>query len=147
MRTPFIDDPPDLEASRHIAVSRLRSLESKFAKNPAFASAYRSIIQKYITLGHLEPVQSVTVPDGRMSYLPHHAVTKESSSTTKLRVMFDASVKTSNGKSLNDCQANGPRLQDDISFRSHPVAITAEIEKMYRQIWVHESYRDLQHIV
>lgn len=39
---------------------------------------------------------------------------KESSSTTKLRVVFDASCKTSTGVSLNDKQLTGPTLQDDL---------------------------------
>ncbi|GJQ75227.1 hypothetical protein Trydic_g9827 [Trypoxylus dichotomus] len=35
-------------------------------------------------------------------YLPHHGVIKMDSTTTKLRVVFDASVKTSSGLSLKD---------------------------------------------
>ncbi|XP_055909270.1 uncharacterized protein LOC129944103 [Eupeodes corollae] len=74
-------------------------------------------------------------------FLPHHAVMKEFSSTTKLRIVFDASCKTSDGTSLNDHLFIGPRLQDDIfdhisRFRKHKIAFTADINKMYRQIWV-----------
>ena len=68
-------------------------------------------------------------------FLPHHAVTKESSATTKLRVVFDASAKTSNGLSLNDILTVGPTIQDDIvshllRFRTHKYVISADIEKM-----------------
>ncbi|XP_055527690.1 uncharacterized protein LOC129720262 [Wyeomyia smithii] len=35
-------------------------------------------------------------------FLPHHPVTREDSSTTKVRVVFDASCKGTNGISLND---------------------------------------------
>ena len=36
-------------------------------------------------------------------FLPHHAVVKEARLTTKTRVVFDASAKSSTSISLNDC--------------------------------------------
>jgi len=47
-------------------------------------------------------------------YMPHHGVLKETSSTTKLRVMSNGSEKNSNGFSLNDILMTGPKVQDDI---------------------------------
>ena len=35
-------------------------------------------------------------------YLPHHAVIKQISNTTKLSVAFEASAKSSNGRSFTD---------------------------------------------
>jgi hypothetical protein len=57
-------------------------------------------------------------------YLPHLAVIKESSSSTKTRIVFDASRKSSNGVSLNDTLLTGPAMQSDIvdkllNFRKH----------------------------
>ena len=57
-------------------------------------------------------------------FLPHHAVFKHSSSTTKLRVVFDGLAKTTNGLSLNDILLVGPNVQQDLSsillrFRIH----------------------------
>jgi len=43
-----------------------------------------------------------------MYYLPMHGVVKAESSTTKLRIVFDASVKTSNGQSLNNILLTSP---------------------------------------
>lgn len=74
-------------------------------------------------------------------YIPHHSVIKNSSTTTKLRVVFDASAVDANMNSLNAQLLNGPRLQMDlldhlIKFRIFKYAFTADIEKMYRQIWI-----------
>ncbi|XP_025997421.1 uncharacterized protein LOC113005763 [Solenopsis invicta] len=85
-------------------------------------------------------------------YMPHHAVIKESSNTTKVRVVFDASAKTNNGLSLNDTLMVGPTIQNKlfshlIRFRSYKYVLTADIEKMYRQILVHDEDRRYQRIL
>ena len=72
--------------------------------------------------------------------LPHHAVFKEGSSTTKLRVVFDASAKTSSSQSLNDILFKGPTIQDGlfsnlVKFRFPQYVFSADIAKMYRHIW------------
>jgi len=70
----------------------------------------------------------------RVVYLPHHGVSKETSSTTKLRVVFDASTKSSTGISLNDMLMVGPTLQDSlicilIRFRFYNIALIGDLEK------------------
>jgi hypothetical protein len=85
-------------------------------------------------------------------FLPHHYVLKLDSSTTKLRVVFDASCATSSGVSLNDILMVGPVVQQDlfdiiVRFRLKYYAITADVEKMYRQIWVDPSDQQLQLII
>ncbi|XP_062557949.1 uncharacterized protein LOC134222816 [Armigeres subalbatus] len=74
--------------------------------------------------------------------LPHHPVFKESSTTTKVRVVFDASCKTSTAVSLNDTLLVGPVIQQPlvniiIRFRFHVIAFVADVEKMYRQVLHH----------
>lgn len=88
----------------------------------------------------------------RSVYLPHHAVVKESSSSTKVRVVFDASLRTKNGKSLNESLLIGPTIQDDLiaiilRWRKHRVAFTADVKMMCRQIMVHSEDTDYQRIV
>ncbi|XP_055634127.1 uncharacterized protein LOC129774417 [Toxorhynchites rutilus septentrionalis] len=83
-------------------------------------------------------------------YLPHHSVFKETSTTTKTRVVFDASCKSASGYSLNDTLLVGPVVQRDllsivIKFRIHPVVIVADIEKMYRL--VHPDDQSFQRIL
>ena len=84
--------------------------------------------------------------------LPHHPVIREESITTKTRVVFDGSPKTSSGISLNDSFMTGPGLENDsfsllTRFRSHRYVLTADIEKMYRKILVHPEDRVFQRIL
>lgn len=84
-------------------------------------------------------------------YMPHHAIIKESSNITKVRVVFDASAKTSNSVSLNDTLMVGPTIQDKLSshlvrFRTYKFVITY-IEKMYRQVLLYEDDRRYQQIL
>lgn len=85
-------------------------------------------------------------------FLPHHPVLKPDSLTTKVRVVFDASAKTSNGYSLNDILLPGPNLQKDLihillRFRMHTYVVTADITMMFRQILVANEDCNLQLIL
>ena len=77
-----------------------------------------------------------------------HGVVKASRTTTKLCVVFDASAKTSNALSLNDTLLIGPTLYPNLDtillrFWMYPVAVTADISKMYRAVELAEENRDL----
>jgi len=85
-------------------------------------------------------------------YLPHHAVLRAESLTTKTRVVFDASAKTTSDKSLNDVLINGGVVQDDLvsillRFRMHKFVMTADIEKIYRQILIDPEHRTYQRVL
>ena len=53
-------------------------------------------MQEYFNLGHAEsvPEKDLDKPESDVFYLPLHVVYKESSTTTKVRDVFDASAKT-----------------------------------------------------
>ncbi|XP_055905489.1 uncharacterized protein LOC129940981 [Eupeodes corollae] len=132
--------PPLLGWSQKSAFVRFVQLEKRFKANASFCEEYKRVFNEYKDLNHMTEVGPTALSSPHY-FLPHHAVMKESSSTTKLRIVFDASCKTSDGTSLNDHLFIGPRLQDDIfdhisRFRKHKIAFTADINKMYRQIWV-----------
>ena len=122
----------------------------KLKKNPDHKDKYSAFLKEYKKLSHMSEDNSAFVSKGY--FLPHHSVIKQSSLTTKLRVVFDASAKTSTGISLSETLRVGPNIQDDlfsllVRFRSHPYAVTANIEKMYRQIKLHPSDRKFQKIL
>lgn len=84
--------------------------------------------------------------------IPHHSVLRLQSSTTKLRVVFDASARTSTNISLNEILMVGPTIQQELvitilSFRLHKFGLSADICKMYRQFVVHEEDRNFQLIL
>ncbi len=110
---------------------------------------FASVVEEYFTLGHAEqvPIADFQKPPQQVFYMLMHAVRKESSTTTKLRVVFDASAKSATGMSLNDLLMVGPTIHPPLidvllRFRCHRVALTADISKMYRAIELVEPDRD-----
>ncbi|XP_015118462.1 uncharacterized protein LOC107042095 [Diachasma alloeum] len=148
IRLPFRDSKLNLGESRRQPLKRFSSLDRKLSSNPPLKSEYIRVMEEYISLGHMTLCDET---EGGY-YLPHHAVIKDSSETTKVRVVFDASAKTSTGISLNDTLLVGPTIQNTIfeqvlRFRTHRYVITADIEKMYRQILVHPDDRQFQKVL
>lgn len=149
---PFRQGDRELGDSRNAAIRRLSSLERKGSQYEQQWQTYKKFMETYLELGHMEIVPQEEIEKQPQCYLPHHAVFKPESTTTKLRVVFDASASTTNGKGLNNLLLTGPRIQDKLStillrWRMHRIALCADIEKMYRQIRVKDSHWDYQRIV
>ena len=114
---------------------------------------YVKFMREYESLGHMEAVPLITsTPEKTVCYIPHLAVLRPDSATTKLRTVFNASTATSSGKSLNDILMVGPVIQCElweilIRFRMHRLVFTADIEKMYRQVKVNPDDMELQRFV
>lgn len=109
-------------------------------------------MNEYLQLGHMEQVPEHEKCRCDAVYLPHQAVTREDKDTTKLRDVFDASAKSKNGISLNDCLLVGPSLQPDlrhimIRWRVHPICLLAVIEKMNRMVKIVNQDVDFQRII
>ncbi|XP_049882518.1 uncharacterized protein LOC126378330 [Pectinophora gossypiella] len=148
VQIPLHESPDVLGESYHIAEKRLFQMEKKMSKNLNLRVEYNKFLREYESLGHMTEVAAPS----RGCFLPHHAVTRESSETTKLRVVFDASAETTTGTSFNDIQHVGPVVQDDLfsillRFRQHRYVVSADVEKMYRQVLVHPEQRPLQMIL
>ncbi|GFU38665.1 integrase catalytic domain-containing protein [Trichonephila clavipes] len=101
VKLPFYKSNSELGDSKPAAISRLLAMERKFKNNPDFEKQYKEFMNEYESLGHMSLVNSRSHTSKDQNFLPHHAVIKPSSPTTKLRVVFDASCKTTNGTSLN----------------------------------------------
>ncbi|XP_045460360.1 uncharacterized protein LOC123670835 [Harmonia axyridis] len=151
VRLPFKSDAENLGLSKKQAVARLLQIERKFETNPSMEQNYKEFIREYIKLGHMKTAEAQPL-NGIQVFLPHQCVIKADSTTTSTRVVFDGSAKTSTGYSLNDVLHSGPKIQQDLTdilfrWRKHRVALTADIEKMYRQIKIAEEDQPYHKIV
>ncbi|XP_062535045.1 uncharacterized protein LOC134204234 [Armigeres subalbatus] len=141
-----------LGESRDIALRRFFSTERRLGKDANLRQQYVAFMEEYLQLQHMKEVPDDPRDGGRRCYLPHHPVVKEASTTTKVRVVFDASCKTSSGTSLNDVLYAGPVIQEDLRAiimrgRTRRVMLVADVEKMFRQIWTCPEDRRLQCIL
>ena len=129
-----------LSQSRDQAIHRLISNERPLQRKGKLDKFQAGVVE-YFSMGHASviPEEDLKKPVAESFYLPMHGIEKDSSSTTKFRIVFDASARTSNGNSLNDTLLPDPCIYRAISdlllrFRSHLAAVSADIAKMFRVI-------------
>ncbi|XP_044573406.1 uncharacterized protein LOC123257652 [Drosophila ananassae] len=117
------------------ALQRFKSVERRLAQNQQLCNDYVKFMRKYQELGHMREISPSEIPKGRNFYLPHHPVLGR-----KLRVVFDGSYQDAKGMALNDTLSIGPSIQRDLfavclRFRMYKYVFSADIVKMFRQIW------------
>lgn len=142
---PFKEQPEDIPEAETLALSRLRGIETRFKRHHTLHSKYADFMKEYEQLGHMTRTISPSA-----YVIPHHPVFRHDDPQAKIRVVFDASASTAKG-SLNSKLYVGPKLQREIAdiilnFRRYKIAVTADLIKMYRQIFVIPEHRRFQHI-
>ncbi|XP_025159234.1 uncharacterized protein LOC112589578 [Harpegnathos saltator] len=151
VRLPFRSGPSiNVGSSRSRAVRCLAALTRRLLTKPEQRRAYDEFLREYELLGHMRRALRTAISNASSQavYIPHHPVFRAHSTTTKLRVVFNASSPTTNGTSLNDHLVAGPKLQTDLSsvllrWRNFKYVCSADVEKMYRQIQI--DSRDLNY--
>ena len=145
---PWKEDKSVLPENRELAYGRLKSLVNKMKGTPDLADKYDAIIQNQLQLGVIEKVMNNRKETAK-HYIPHHAVINLEKTSTKVRVVYDASAKINKGqKSLNECLYPGPTMLRDLTvillrFRLNKIAIVADIEKAFLQIGLLEDAKDM----
>ncbi|XP_058817111.1 uncharacterized protein LOC131680412 [Topomyia yanbarensis] len=124
------------------------SLERRLGQNPGLYNEYKAFMQEY---EEMVPIAAEDLHKVKY-FIPHSCVVKPDSTSTKVRVVFDASAKTTSGISLNDIQIVGPTIQRElfdqlIEFKTHDKVLMADIAKMYRQILIADQDTWLQCIL
>lgn len=132
--------PDNFDMSRR----RLMSLLQRLQRNPEVLKEYDAVIKDQLNRGIVEIVDEKDVGEmGKVHYMPHHAVIRRDKQTTKLRILYDASAKSS-GPSLNDCLYIGPAMTQSVMdiilrFRSHIIALAGDIEKAFLMVSIAKS--------
>lgn len=146
---PWKETSPDLPQNYQLAVGRLKSMSQKLSRSPELLEQYNKIIQEQLSKGVIEKVTSDSEEGPIKHYIPHHPVITPSKSTTKIRIVYDASAKTRKGEqSLNDCLYRGPVILPDLyglllRFRMSPVGVIADIEKAFLNVGLQVADRDV----
>ena len=145
---PWREMHPALPDGYHLSKKRLESTFRILKKSPDILKEYDTVIQDQLKCGIVERVVSTNdIPD-KVHYLPHHPVIRQAKTTTKVRVVYDASAKTGSNPSLNECLHAGPSLLDSIPdillcFRTNKVALVGDVEKAFLMVGITEADRDV----
>ncbi|XP_037296552.1 uncharacterized protein LOC115448841 [Manduca sexta] len=143
---PWTELVPSLSNNLGLVWGRLKSLTRRLDNTEL--KAYDAVLQEQLRDGIIELVSNPNAPRTHpIHYLPHHCV-RHRDKPEKLRIVYDASAKTGDGLSLNECLYRGPLMLEDltgllIKFREHPIGIVADVEKAFLQLGLQNQDRDV----
>ena len=144
MALPF-KERPRLSSNYTMAQSRLDSLKRRFARDSTFKSQYVEYMEGIISRGEAE-VAPLPGKEDENWLIPHHGV-KHPRKPDETRVVFDLTVKSSTGRSLNEYLLSGPDLTNSLvgvllRSRLKPILLTCDLQKMFHRFYVREEDRD-----
>ena len=132
-----------------IVYGRMKSLSRRLQNNHSLLKQYCDVIESQLHGGIIEIINERSETENKKHYLPHHPVITPSKSPTKIRIVYDASVKADqHEKSLNECLYRGPVNLPDmcgvlLRFCTYYIAILSDIEKAFLQVGIQERERDV----
>ncbi len=91
---PRPDNSPSLGESRNMAVKHFPQNEKSLTRKDKLRE-FNITLTEYLTLDHAKKVPTSDLQTKPNYYLPIHGVFKDTSTTTKVRPVFDASAKSS----------------------------------------------------
>ena len=145
VKLPWKDQHPLLYDNFILAKKRLESLLKRLRQNSSLLKQYSEIINEQLKNNLVEEVNDNLPTIGKTYYMPHKAAIREDHTTSKLRIVYDASSKLK-GPSLNDClEARESKYTDLlgtlIRFSLYNIAVVADIEKVFLNIGIQEDDR------
>uniref|UniRef100_A0A1I7TP05 Integrase catalytic domain-containing protein n=1 Tax=Caenorhabditis tropicalis TaxID=1561998 RepID=A0A1I7TP05_9PELO len=149
-RIPFKENHPALSDNKIIAVKRLEQLKKQYS--PEVLEMINNVFKDYEEKGFIEKIDMDEKTDNLIHYNALQAVITPSKTTTKCRIVVDASSHFKGKPSLNDIIEQGPCILPDIvdvliRFRSGRTVLISDVEKAFLQIFLHEDDRDITRVI
>lgn len=121
-----------------VAKRRFIALEKRFNADESLFERYNAVMKEQLREGIIEVCSDSCVTGYVM---PHREVFRENSSSTKTRVVYDASSKQGTNTSLNECLSSGENLNANLvdvilKFREHKIGFCGDIARAFLQIQV-----------
>ena len=90
------------------------SLHRRLHQDPAVLQKYDKTVQDQVKYSIVQIMEPHGHESGqKLHYLHHHTIEQRDKETTKVRIVYDASAR-STGPSLNDCLYPGPKFNQKI---------------------------------
>ena len=152
-KLPFTSNPSvKLAPNRNKALAIYKSQVKKLDKDPIRKSDVMASEKKLQNLGYVDYVRNLPQEHQIMlkesaiqNFIPWSSVWKENSVSTPCRLVFNASLPTDTGTSLNDILAKGTNnmnvlVEIFIRWRSHQCAFHTDVQKMYNSVLLDKEY-------
>ena len=117
-------------------MNRLRGLLHRLRQQPTVLQQYDSVIKDQINKGMIQPVQDLEdTQEGKVHYLPHHAVIRQDRETTKLRVVYDASASKVRPPLTTVCTVGLTLNNIFWTFYKGSALIGSQLQRMLRRLF------------
>ena len=159
-KLPLIEDPVyKLAPNKDKALAIYNSQLKRLSKHPKDKEDVIRSERKLQELGHVEYVCNLSDDQQKklkespvQNFIPWSVVWKDNSLSTPCRVVFNASLPTGTGFSLNDILAKGRNnmnllVEIFMRWRSHAFALHSDVQKMYNTVRLREEDWNLQRYI
>ena len=138
-RYPYLYPKELLKGDKNVAVKSMLATERMLSKKGDWGEVYNTQIMDMVkrNVARKIPEDELNSYEGHINYLPHLAALNPKSSSTPVRIVFDASRSQGGGPSLNAILAKGPdRYLNNLAgvilnFRNGREAAKGDVSKMY----------------
>ena len=142
---PVKESAADLPDNREVARRYFVSYERRLRSDEELRNAVTATMDETIRNGHAAKVSTDLQTNGRVWYLPYHAV-RNPNKPAKIRLVYNAAARY-RGVALNDVLRKGPDLTTLLlavllRFRERRVGVSADIKKCFTR----SSYRKVTEV-